>query len=608
MNGPDRQRRQLLSAAAVGLATWPALRALAAADQASATPATSNQTQARARDAHLGEIEPQRLAAARRWVRGEFQPSTLREPEQMAEMAFFIDAAKSFSGQRIHIASETIPTHVYEQRFLARAFFEITGIRVQHDLLHEGELVERLRQQTRSGRNLYDAYINDSDFIGTHSRNDAVVPISDWISGEGAAVTLPTLDLPDFIGLSFTTGPNGKVYQLPDQQFANLYWFRLDWFERDDLKQAFQQRYGYPLGVPLNWSAYEDIADFFSNQVKTLDGQRVYGHMDYAKVDPSLGWRFTDAWLSMAGVGDKGLPNGSPVDDWGIRAEDCHPVGSSVSRGGATNSPAAIYALRTYLDWLERFAPPEARSMTFTDAGPVPARGDIAQQVFWYTAFTPDMVRADSRVMNADGSPKWRVAPSPHGAYWEPGMKLGYQDCGAWTLPAGTPLERRRAAWLYAQFCVCKTVSLKKTLVGLTPIRESDLQSQAMSDAAPSLGGLVEFYRSPARMAWTPTGLNVPDYALLAQLWWTRIGQAVSGRASPRETMDALAQAQDETLERLAHANADVRCGPAIGPAENPKVWLARPGAPKPALSNEKPPGRTIAYADLLASWQEGLS
>ena len=46
---------------------------------------------------------------------------------------------------------------------------------------------------------------------------------------------------------------------------------------------------------------------------------RVYGHMDYGKKDPSLGWRFTDAWLSMAGVGDKGIPNGLPVDEWGIR-------------------------------------------------------------------------------------------------------------------------------------------------------------------------------------------------------------------------------------------------------------------------------------------------
>ena len=50
------------------------------------------------------------------------------------------------------------------------------------------------------------------------------------MAGEGKDVTLPTLDVNDFIGKSFTTAPDGKLYQLPDQQFANLYWFRADWF------------------------------------------------------------------------------------------------------------------------------------------------------------------------------------------------------------------------------------------------------------------------------------------------------------------------------------------------------------------------------------------
>ncbi|AWX93978.1 hypothetical protein DPM13_16240 [Paracoccus mutanolyticus] len=38
---------------------------------------------------------------------------------------------------------------------------------------------------------------------------------------------------------------------------------------------------------------------------------------------------------------------------------------------------------------------------------------------------------------NADGTPKWRMAPSPHGAYWSEGTKIGYQDVGSWTLAAG---------------------------------------------------------------------------------------------------------------------------------------------------------------------------
>lgn len=545
-------------------------------------------------------------ANAQKWQQEEFQPSTLSAAEQLQELAWFTEAAAPFRGMSIKVVSETLTTHVYESEVLAKAFEEITGIKVTHDLIQEGDVIERLQTQMKSGENIYDAYVNDSDLIGTHARFGYVLPLSDFMAGEGKGVTLPTLDLEDFIGLSFTTGPDGKVYQLPDQQFANLYWFRYDWFQRDDLKQRFAEIYGYELGVPENWSAYEDIAEFFSTHVGELDGKPVFGHMDYGKKDPSLGWRFTDAWLSMAGAGDKGLPNGLPVDEWGIRVEGCQPAGSSVSRGGATNAPASVYALSRYIDWLERFAPPEASGMTFSEAGPVPAQGQVAQQIFWYTTFTADMIAPGLAVMNEDGTPKWRMAPSPHGPYWEEGMKLGYQDTGSWTLLKNTPLDRRKAAWLYAQFVVAKTVSLKKTLHGLTPIRDSDLQSQAMTDAAPGLGGLVEFYRSPARVAWTPTGTNVPDYPQLSNLWWANVADAVSGEVTPQAALDQLARQQDRVLERLERHGIQGECGPKLNPEEASETWYARPGAPKPALANEKPQGKTIPYDQLIQAWREG--
>ncbi|WP_147431228.1 long-chain fatty acid--CoA ligase [Thiocapsa rosea] len=141
-------------------------------------------------------------------------------------------------------------------------------------------------------------------------------------------------------------------------------------------------------------------------------------------------------------------------------------------------------------------------NMSFTDAGPVPARGDIAQQVFRYSAFTPDLVRPGSRVLHADGSPKWRIAP----------------------------------------------------------------------------------------------------------LRWTRIGDAVNGKRDPRATMDALAAAQDQLLQRLVDNGQIKLCAPRLHPPQHPAYWLARPGAPKPRRDDGKPPGRTIAFAALLAAWRDGRS
>ncbi|HEX5841291.1 MAG TPA: ABC transporter substrate-binding protein [Pseudomonas sp.] len=540
--------------------------------------------------------EPMQAALA------ELQPSSLSRSAQQAELQWFVDAAKPYQNVQIRVIAERIATHWYEANVLAPLFTQLTGIRVIHEISGEDDVVNKLRAQQQTGLPLYDAYISDSDLLGQHFRDAQVLVLSDFIKGEGAAVTLPSLDLDDFIGLSFVTAPDGKLYQLPDQQFANLYWYRQDWFARPELRQAFRERYGYELDVPQNWSAYEDIAAFFSEQVQHIDGQRVYGHMDYGAFDPSLGWRISDAWLGMAGVADQGLPNGLPVDDWGIRVEGCRPAGASMSRGGALDSPAAVYALQRYIDWLKRYAPPEAQRMSFNQAGNVAAQGQIAQQIFWYTAFTSDYTQPGSAMLDEQGMPKWRVAPSPRGAYWREGMKSGYQDVGAWTLLRATPLKQRQAAWLYAQFVVAKSVSLRKTLVGLTPIRRSDLDSPALLAAAPKLGGLIEFYRSPAAQRWTPTGANVPDYSGMASLWWRHLYPAVNGQLSASQAMGNLATAFDQHLQQLTQRQLHA-CGPVMNRVREPAEWLDKPGAPWPALANERPAGRTLPYQEALRAW-----
>ncbi|MCB1724852.1 MAG: carbohydrate ABC transporter substrate-binding protein [Chromatiaceae bacterium] len=554
-------------------------------------------------------------AAAKKWIDNEFQPSVLSKEAQMKEMEWFAKAAAPFKGMEINVLSETIPTHEYESKTLTKAFEEITGIKVNHQLLGEGEVVQAVQTQMQTKRNLYDAYINDSDLIGTHSRLQLAVNLTDWMAGEGKDVTNPDLDVDDFIGKSFTTGPDGKLYQLPDQQFANLYWYRKDWFDRPDLKERFKAKYGYELGVPVNWSAYEDIAEFFTNDVKEIDGVRVYGHMDYGKRAPDLGWRMTDAWLSMAGEGDKGLPNGRPVDEWGIRMEkdSCNPVGASVSRGGGTNGPAAVYAIRKWDEWLRQYAPPGAADYDFYQSLPALSQGNVAQQIFWYTAFTASMVAPKSEGNNTvddSGKPLWRMAPSPHGPYWEEGQKLGYQDAGSWTLFKSTPVDRRKAAWLYAQFVVSKTVDTKKSHVGLTFIRNSTINGTSFTERAPKLGGLVEFYRSPDRVLWTPTGINVPDYPKLAQLWWQNIGEVNSGKSTPQQAMDQLANEMDDLMARMQAADEKAKvyggCGPRLNPKKDPSEWIGKTGgSPKAKLANEKPQGETIVYEDLIKRWQK---
>ncbi len=114
----------------------------------------------------------------------------------------------------------------------------------------------------------------------------------------------------------------------------------------------------------------------------------------------------------------------------------CNPAGASVSRGGETNGPASVYAIRKWDEWLRKYAPPGAADLDFYQSLPALSQGNVAQQIFWYTAFTAEMVKPKSQGNNTvddKGELLWRMAPSPHGPYWVEGMKLGYQDAGSWT-------------------------------------------------------------------------------------------------------------------------------------------------------------------------------
>ncbi len=190
--------------------------------------------------------------------------------------------------------------------------------------------------------------------------------------------------------------PDGKLYQLPDQQFANLYWFRYDWFNDEKNKADFKEKYGYDLGVPVNWSAYEDIAEFFTGRdMRTwASTARSTATWTTARRTRRLGWRYTDAWMSMAGMGDKGEPNGLPVDEWGIRVNENSPARRRLRRPAAARPtrPRRSMPSTKAIEWLDEVLAAAAAGMTFSEAGPVPAQGNIAQQMFWYTAFTADMV------------------------------------------------------------------------------------------------------------------------------------------------------------------------------------------------------------------------
>ena len=107
---------------------------------------------------------------------------------------------------------------------------------------------------------------------------------------------------------------------------------------------------------------------------------------------------------------------------------------------------------------------------------------------------------------------------------------------------------------LLARRCPMKSF----TIVGdIAQSSRRDAAGSWASVLAPEFGDrwrleeLTVNYRSPARVQWSPTGNNIPDYPKLAQLWWQNIGDASSGAKTPQAAMDSLAAAQDVLQRQL---------------------------------------------------------
>jgi glycerol transport system substrate-binding protein len=64
----------------------------------------------------------------------------------------------------------------------------------------------------------------------------------------------------------------------------------------------------------------------------------------------------------------------------------------------------------------------------------------------------------------------------------------------------------------------------------------------------------------------------------------------------------------DDVMARMQTADEKAKtysgCGPRLNQPKDASYWLGRPDGPKAKLANEKPPGKTIDYDELVKRWK----
>jgi glycerol transport system substrate-binding protein len=537
------------------------------------------------------------LPVIERWIQGEFSPSTLSEQDRRDELAWFRSVAGDLRGVTIKVATPDAIANDYEARILTRAFEDITGIAVEQSMMPEDERAATLVDHLAGRDKSFAAIIAPLSLDTTPEVIAGAVDLRAFMAGEGKTLTNPRLDPADLVAAADPATP--PVRMLPNLLVADAYWFRRDLFADPGLGAAFKARFGYDLGVPLNWTAYGDIAAFFSDNPALADAGVRYGHAALRAGSPDLAVSFATGFLPLAGA----------PDALGLRFEGCRPAGASMTRGGSVDAPVAAYAVATYRDWL-RLAPSQVRPDKPQAVHEQLLDGTVAQALLWPTDRAAEFVRRRDRLHTLDGSALWGVAPLPVSAYATTEPALRDRSTG-WLLFSGAGPKEQQAAWLYAQFTVAKSVTLRKSLIGLAFSRRGDLAHPVTRARDADMGGLFDLYRAmragPGQSS-TARALSPTLVAALAPAWTPVLG-ADAATASGPVVLGPVAQSQDATLARLAASTPNDPCAPLLNPVSDAESWFAKAdagdkGAPRRKLANEAPAGRTMPYDAILDSWR----
>ncbi|MFH1803913.1 MAG: ABC transporter substrate-binding protein [Pseudomonadota bacterium] len=269
---------------------------------------------------------------------------------------------------------------------LSKDFEAQSGHKMGFEFVPWTSFADRMLNELNSGGQLCDLMIGDSQWIGGGAENGHYVKLNEFFDAND-------IDMADFIPATVTGyaewpkhTPN--YYALPAFGDVVGWTYRKDWFERPEIREAFQAKYGRELGVPATLDELKDIAQFF--QGREIDGRTVYGAAIYTE------------------RGSEGITMGvtNALYNYGFQYEN---PDKPYDLEGFVNSDGAVTGLEFYKELYETATPPGSSNWYMSENIDAYKSGQVALQMNF--AFIWPGVEADPNV----GNGKSGYFPNPAG-------------------------------------------------------------------------------------------------------------------------------------------------------------------------------------------------
>ena len=311
---------------------------------------------------------------------------------------------------------------------------------------------------------------------------------------------------------AYSTWPKGtpNYYALPAMGDANGWFYRKDWFQRDDIKAAYKAATGQELGEPKTQKEMLQIAQFF--QGREIDGKTVYG----AAI-------FTER-------GSEGITMGvtSALYPWGFKYEN---TPGKYDMQGAVNSPEAVEALDFYKQFYKTATPPGYTNSYMGESLDAFKSGQVAMAMNWF-AFFPGLY-ADP---NTGGDKiDFFVNPPQNQA----GSTLGGQGISVVSYS-----EKKDAALEYIKWFSQPSVQAKWWELGGYSAHNSVLNDPGFVKSQPFAGDFLE------AMGAVQDFWQEPAYAELLLAMQKRVHDfVVADKGTAKEALDLLIEDWTEVFE-----------------------------------------------------------
>jgi multiple sugar transport system substrate-binding protein len=391
---------------------------------------------------------------------------------------------------------------------LSKEYEAQSGNTMHFEFVPWPNFADRMLNELNSGGKLCDLLIGDSQWIGGGAENGHYVKLNDFFDANSISMD----DFAPATVYAYSTWPKGtpNYYALPAMGDANGWFYRKDWFERDDIKAAYKEATGQDLREPQSQKELLQIAQFF--QGRDIDGQTRYG----AAI-------FTER-------GSEGITMGATgaLYAWGFKYEN---TPGEYDMAGAVNSPEAVEALEFYKEFYKTATPPGYTDSYMEQGLDAFKSGQVAMAMNWF-AFFPGLYQDPD------------VGGDKIGFFVNPQQNVAASTLGGQGISVVSYSEHQDAALDYIKWFAQPDVQAKWWSLGGYSCHNSVLNDPGFKDSQPfaadfleAMGGVQDFWQEPV-------------YAELLLAMQKRLHDyVVADVGTAQEALDLLIEDWTETFE-----------------------------------------------------------